>query len=92
MTTARGRRSAERARNTPKMSPREAGTLGARKRWGPHGIILRLDQCEPQVRRVIETILDAQEEYARKAAPASITPEAAPEVRRDRVERPSAAA
>jgi len=90
-TTDRGRRAAERARNTPKMSPSESGTLGARKRWGPHGIILRLDQLDPVTRRIVEAILDAQANaQQRKAADVADVP-AAPEARCARAEHPLAA-
>jgi hypothetical protein len=96
-TTDRGRRSAERARKDPeaprppKMSPAESGRLGAQKRWGPHGIILRLDSLPPDVRRIVEAILDAEANaQQRKAADVADVP-AAPETRRARAEYPAAA-
>jgi len=72
------------------MSPADAGRLGARKRWGPHGIILRLDQLDPVTRRIVEAILDAQANAQRKAADVADVP-AAPEARRARAEHPAAA-
>ena len=72
------------------MSPREAGTLGARKRWGPHGIILRLDQLSTDTRRIVEAILDAEANAQRRAADGADVP-AAPEIRRARAEHPAAA-
>lgn len=42
-----------------KATPAEAGRIGAKKRWGEHGRILRLDKLEPAQRAVVLALLDA---------------------------------
>jgi hypothetical protein len=43
-----------------KLTPRESGLIGSRRRWGPHGRILRLDQLDPVTKSIVLAILDAQ--------------------------------
>jgi hypothetical protein len=49
----------------------EAGKRGARKRWGEHGRILRLDELDPSTRDVVNSILTARRNAAEAAARAS---------------------
>jgi len=46
------------------MSLAEAGRLGAAKRWGEHGRILRLDRLDPVTRSIVEAILTARKNAA----------------------------
>src|SRR2546428_642252 len=63
--------------STPRpLTHRERGRLGALKRWGPHGIIVRLDRLDPDTRHLIEALLDQapQNQAAKKAAAEDQTP------------------
>jgi hypothetical protein len=54
-----------------KPTAHDYGVEGARRRWGPHGRILRLDQLDPITKNIVLAILDAQAS-AKNATP---TPE-----------------
>jgi hypothetical protein len=41
-----------------KLSPREYGRIGARKRWGDPGVV-RLDELTPEQRRLVRALVDA---------------------------------
>jgi hypothetical protein len=66
----------------------DSGRRGARKRLGPPRV-LRLDTLDPITREIVTAIIAAR--VNAKAAPANVTPEAAQEARRARVERPAEA-
>jgi hypothetical protein len=60
-----------------KMSPQESGRLGARRRWGPEGRVIRLDALDPVTREIVVAILRARKNAAEAKAAAPPDPRAA---------------
>jgi hypothetical protein len=60
-----------------KMTRREAGLVGARKRWGPDGRVVRLDSLDPVTREIVVSILRARKNAAEAKAAAPPDPRAA---------------
>ena len=68
-----------------------AGTIGAKARWDGHDTrVVRLGDLTPEQRRLVLALISAARVNA-KAAPASVTPEAAMEASGASRRRPSAA-
>lgn len=63
---------------SPKLTPREYGLIGSRRRWGEHGRLIRLSELDDVTRAIVVAVLDARQNME-KAAPAIVTPEAAQE-------------
>jgi hypothetical protein len=54
--------------SAPRYTKAEAGALGARRRWGPDGRLIRLSNLDPVTREVVLTIIRARRNAAEAAA------------------------
>ena len=45
-------------------SPQDRGRMGAAKRWGPDGRVVRLDSLDPVTREIVVSILRARKNAA----------------------------
>ncbi len=60
-----------------KLTPREYGLIGSRRRWGEHGRLIRLSELDDVTRTIIVAILDARRNKAAAGVPEDVpTPQA----------------